>query len=42
MDAGSPELEIDRESGEETYAMHEEEAREASPSGLTHVKTDHI
>ena len=34
--------ETDRDSGEEEYESHEEEIREAAPSGLTRVKTDDI
>jgi membrane protein DedA with SNARE-associated domain len=34
--------EVDRDSGEEEYASHEEDAREVAPSGMTRVKTDNI
>jgi hypothetical protein len=34
--------ERDRDSGEEEYESAKEDAREASPSGLTRVKTDKI
>ena len=31
-----------RDSGDEEYASHEEEAREVAPDGQTRVKTDDI
>jgi hypothetical protein len=34
--------ETDRDSGEEEYESHEEESREAAPSGLTRLKTDDL
>lgn len=32
----------ERDSGEEEYDAHEEEAREAAPDGMTRMKTDNI
>jgi hypothetical protein len=32
----------ERDSGEEEYESHEEEEREAGPSGMTRVKTDEL
>jgi hypothetical protein len=34
--------EDDRDSGEEEYESHEEEAHEIEPSGMTRVKTDEL
>jgi hypothetical protein len=34
--------EADRDTGEDEYESHEEEAREAGPSGMTRVKTDNV
>ena len=34
--------EVERDSGEDEYASHEEDDREVAPSGLTRVKTDEI
>ena len=39
--AGGPRDE-ERDSGEEEYEAHEEEAREAAPDGMTRMKTDKI
>ena len=34
--------ETDRDTGEDEYESHEEEAREVAPSDMTRVKTDEI
>jgi hypothetical protein len=34
--------ETDRDSGEEEYEAHEEDAEEVSPGGMTRIKTDDI
>jgi hypothetical protein len=34
--------EAERDSGDEEYESHEEDAREAAPSGMTRVKTDKL
>jgi hypothetical protein len=41
-DSVSEPREAERDSGEEEYESHEEEAREVGPSGITRVKTDDI
>jgi hypothetical protein len=41
-DFGPESAEDKQDSGEEEYASHEEDDREAAPSGLTRVKTDDI
>ncbi len=42
VETGEAEADAERDSGEDAYASREESDREATPLGLTRVKTDHI
>ena len=41
-DLGPESAELERDSGDEEYASHEEDEREVAPSDLTRMKTDEI
>jgi len=41
-DVVSEPRQVERDSGEEEYESHEEDEREAAPSGMTRMKTDGI
>jgi hypothetical protein len=42
MDSSAEEPAKERDSGEDEYETHEEEAREAAPDGSTRLKTENL